>query len=192
MTFLPIIGRELRVAARRRGTHWVRPLVALIAMLVGAAIFVINAGAPQQKLGQFIFQGISILCMVYCLLSGRISTADCISGEKREGTLGLLFLTDLNGYDVVLGKLVATSLGGFYGLLAVLPVMALPLLFGGVASGEFWRMVIVLLDTFLFSLAIGIFGSTISSDARRAMAANFALALLLMGDCPSARPFSNC
>ena len=45
----------------------------------------------------------------YCLLSGVWFTADCLSEEKREGTLGLLFLTDLKGYDVVLGKLVATS-----------------------------------------------------------------------------------
>ena len=30
------------------------------------------------------------------------NTADSLSAEKREGTLGLLFLTDLRGYDVVL------------------------------------------------------------------------------------------
>ena len=32
MTFLPIVARELRVAARRAGTYWSRLLVALIAM----------------------------------------------------------------------------------------------------------------------------------------------------------------
>ncbi|HQU46125.1 MAG TPA: hypothetical protein PK867_25150, partial [Pirellulales bacterium] len=41
-------------------------------------------------------------------------TADCISSERREGTLGLLFLTDLRGHDVVLGKLVVAGLGAFY------------------------------------------------------------------------------
>ena len=66
--------------------------------------------------------------MIYCLFSGRISTADCLSEEKREGTLGLLFLTDLKGYDVVLGKLAATSVSAFYGLLAALPVLAVPVL----------------------------------------------------------------
>ena len=94
--------------------------------------------------------------MGYCLAYGRRSTADCLSQEKREGTLGLLFLTDLKGHDVVLGKLVATSVRGFYGLLAVFPVLAVPLLLGGTTSGEFWRVVLVLMDTFLFSLAIGI------------------------------------
>ena len=31
-------------------------------------------------------------------------TADCLSEEKREGTLGLLFLTDLRGYDIVVSS----------------------------------------------------------------------------------------
>ena len=44
--------------------------------------------------------------------------------------MGLIFLTDLKGYDVVLGKLAATSLNGFYGLLAVFPLLAFPLLTG--------------------------------------------------------------
>ena len=41
MTFLPIVGRELRVAARRRGTYWNRAVSALAAILVfgGALIF---------------------------------------------------------------------------------------------------------------------------------------------------------
>jgi len=32
-------------------------------------------------------------------------TADTLSGESREGTIGLLFLTDLRSWDVTLGKL---------------------------------------------------------------------------------------
>jgi hypothetical protein len=180
MTFLPIVERELRVAARRRGTHWTRLLVALFAILTAIGIFLGNLGSPAHVAGQSIFVGLAILCFSYCVLSGRIATADCLSEEKREGTLGLLFLTDLKGYDIVLGKLVSTSLGALYGLLAVMPVLALPLLLGGITNGEFWRVVLVLVNTFLFSLAIGIFGSAISRDARRAMAANLVLLLLFM------------
>jgi ABC-type transport system involved in multi-copper enzyme maturation permease subunit len=93
---------------------------------------------------------------LYCLFSGVWSTADCLSEEKREGTLGLLFLTDLKGYDVVFGKLVATSLNGFYALLAVVPILALPLLLGGITGGEFARMALVVVNTLFFSLALGI------------------------------------
>ena len=82
---------------------------------------------------------------------------------------------------MVLGKLAATSITGFYGLLAVLPVLAVPLLVGGVTSAEFWRMVVVLVNTCLFSLAIGIFGSTVCRDRRSAMAVNLLLLLAFAG-----------
>jgi hypothetical protein len=58
-------------------------------------------------------------------------------------------------------------------------VLAVPLLMGGITNGEFWRMVLVLMDTFLLSLAIGVFVSVLSWNARRAMGANFLLLLLI-------------
>src|SRR5262249_40853198 len=118
------------------------------------------------------------LALLYCLAAGRRSTADCLSEEKREGTLGLLFLTSLKGHDVILGKLAATSLNSFFCLLAIFPVLAVPLLMGGITNGEFWRMVLVLVNPFLFSLAVGIFSSTLSQNSRRAMGANFLWFLL--------------
>src|ERR1017187_2503182 len=185
MTFLPIVARELRVAARRRGTYRMRLAMVWGALITGTSIFVATVGATAHQIGQYIFQGLSWLCLLYCLLGGRRWTADCLSEEKREGTLGLLFLTDLKGYDVVLGKLAATSLAGVYGLLAGFPVPAMPLLLGGITNGEFWRTVLVLVNTFLFSLAVGVFGSAISRDYRRAMAANLLLLLLLIAIGPA-------
>ena len=176
MTFLPIVDRELRVAARRRATYWTRLGIALAAIIVGGCIFLTHFEAPETVVGPLIFIGLSILGLLYCLLAGRRSTVDCLSEEKREGTLGLLFLTDLKGHDVVLGKLAATSLNSFYGLLALFPVLAVPLMMGGISNGQFWRMVLVLVNTFLFSLALGILVSARSREARRAVAANlFAL-----------------
>ena len=189
MTFLPIVARELRGASRRRGTYWVRMLVASLALLAGVAIFVVLPGTAGAQSGRVIFQGLSGMVLICCLLSGRALTVDSLSSEKREGTLGLLFLTDLKGYDVVLGKLAATSLNGFYSMLAVLPVLAFSMLLGGVSNGEFWRMVLVLADTFLFSLAAGMFCSAVNQDARRAAAANFGLILFLCGVLPTVNGF---
>jgi hypothetical protein len=186
MTFLPIVARELRAASRRRGTYLVRLAIATLAIFVGATIFLIYLGLPPPAIGQAIFIWLASLAMAYCLASGRLATVDCLSQEKREGTLGLLFLTDLKGYDVVLGKLVATSLGAFYGLIAIMPVMAVPLLLGGSGNAQFWRTALVLLVTFLFSLSVGMLASALSRDARRAAAANFALILLLTIFLPAA------
>ena len=37
-------------------------------------------------------------------------TCGCIADEKKQGTLGLLFLTHLNSADIVLGKFVSRAL----------------------------------------------------------------------------------
>jgi ABC-type transport system involved in multi-copper enzyme maturation permease subunit len=179
MTFLPIVERELRVASRRRGTYGMRMKIAGAATLAAAVCFVVSQIAPAFSFGYNLFWGLSGMCMIYALAAGRLMTADCLSREKREGTLGLLFLTDLKGYDVVLGKLAATSLDGFYGLLAVFPLLAVPLLVGGMTNGELWRMALVLVNTFLFSLAVGLFVSSVSRDEQQAMGANLGLLLLL-------------
>src|SRR5512138_814954 len=100
MTLLPIVERELRVAARRWGAYWVRSAFGLVAILLGAFIYLANEPAPAYSLGANLFGAQVVLCLMYCLFFGIRATADCLSAEKREGTLGLLFLTDLKGYDV--------------------------------------------------------------------------------------------
>jgi ABC-type transport system involved in multi-copper enzyme maturation permease subunit len=181
MIVLPIVERELRVAARRRGTYAVRVLVALAAILIlaGTLWTVTSRGTPSAQHGRFLFRALLVVGFTYCLLAGARATADCLSEEKREGTLGLLFLTDLKGYDVVLGKLAASSLNSIYGLLAILPVQALSLQLGGVTPGELARSALLLLNTLLFSLATGLFVSALSRDERKAMFATvFVLGVL--------------
>ncbi len=113
MIVLPIVERELRLAARARATFWIRLAIGLIAIFLATCIFIITFGMRPEQVGRHVFEGLAGLVFVYCLAYGRRSTADCLSQEKRDGTLGLLFLTDLKGLDVVLGKLAATSLRGF-------------------------------------------------------------------------------
>src|SRR5260221_4615818 len=110
MTFLPIVSRELRVASRRSGTYWLRTLAALAVVIIGTWFFLMMRTEQSQEIAMVLFGILTGSAVLYCLLSGVRSTADCLSEEKREGTLGLLFLTDLRGYDVVFGKLVASSL----------------------------------------------------------------------------------
>ncbi|HEY0454936.1 MAG TPA: hypothetical protein VGE41_01075 [Verrucomicrobiae bacterium] len=176
MTFLPLVERELRIRPRLKRTYFYRTAGACFAIVILSfalitALLVSNPGT----IGKGIFTVLSWMAFIYCLLEGTRTTADCLSEEKRAGTLGLLFLTDLKGYDVVLGKLLGTSLNTFYGLLAVLPPLAIPLLLGGVTAGEFWRLVLVLLSALLFSLSAGLFVSAISFQERRAWLGTVAL-----------------
>lgn len=176
----PIVERELRTATRRRRTHWSRVIVALFACGTAAWLLLqFGARLPPALIGATLFRVLSQLAFYSCLLPGVLLTADCISQEKRDGTLGLLFLTDLKGSDIVFGKLVATSAHAFYGLLAFLPVMAIPLMAGGVTPGEVARMVLVLINTLFFSLASGMLVSAFSRWEKRAMIAT--AVLIFMG-----------
>jgi ABC-type transport system involved in multi-copper enzyme maturation permease subunit len=169
MIFLPIVSRELRVAARRGSTYWLRAGAVSVVVALGFWLVVIMREEPPRQMAMALFYVLSGSAVFYSLLSGVKSTADCLSEEKREGTLGLLFLTDLKGYDVVLGKLVANSLNSFYSVVAVLPLMAIPLLLGGVAPGEFARMALVAVNALFFSLAIGMCVSSICRSGQRSM-----------------------
>src|SRR5216683_2505310 len=170
MTFLPIVERELRVAARRKSTFWTRMAVVLVAVIIAGFAMMTTRFSPfPVNAGHMIFSALSGLAFVYCLLGGILKTTDCLSEEKREGTLGLLFLTDLSGHDVVLGKMAATSLNWAYGLLAAFPILATSLLLGGVTAGEFWRTILALVNLLFVALAAGMFVSSISRHERKAM-----------------------
>ena len=171
MSFLPIVERELRLKSRQGRTYYARCGMVLAFAVVTFGVMVLdwNLGKNPTLIGRDLFWALSGLGFACSLVAGPAITSDCLSEEKREGTLGLLFLTCLRGHDVVAGKLAASSLPIFYSFVAGLPVLSVPFFLGGVSAGEYWRMTLVLLTTLLFSLATGIFVSSISRDSRRAL-----------------------
>lgn len=98
--------------------------------------------------------------------------------------MGLLFLTDLRGGDVVLGKLAATSLRAVYSLLAIFPVMAVSFILGGVAADDFRHTLVAICNALFFSLSMGMLVSAISREAQKAMSATLAGMLIFMFGLP--------
>ena len=132
MIVLPVIARELRVSARHAFTYYLRAL-GVAALVLACLLF----GAQQgfgPALGSKLFGSLhfTLFCAIWVLVP--LLTADCISRERREGTLGLLFLTRLNAQDIVAAKTAAQALRALTLWLAVLPVLAIPFLMGGVSS----------------------------------------------------------
>lgn len=184
MTFLPIVERELRTAARLPVTRRVRWIAAGLALIVWFLFSTFGSNLTTPQRAEAIFGTVSVFSLGFAMLAGVFLTSDCLSEERREGTLGLLFLTDLKGHDVVLGKLASTSLHSIYGLLAVVPIMALPLLMGGVTVGELMRHALVLGVTLFFSLSAGMFVSAVNHDSRAAFVRTLGIVLLLSGVLP--------
>ena len=183
MTFLPIVERELRLASRRRRTYWVRVGAAALAALTALALLSpsFRGLQPPGVGGARFFHDLSLAAFMICLLAGTFVTADCLSTERRDETLPLLFLTRLKGHDVAMGKLIAVALNPFFGLLAVLPILGLPVLIGGVSGGEFWRMTVVLTNALFFSLTAGLFVSAISYSAFKAVMGTLTVLVVLCG-----------
>jgi len=178
MRFLSVADRELRAAARQKATYRIRWVTA--AAFLGLLIWMlwVFGGFRSNVAGSRIFQALSTVTFLYCLVIGAIRTADCISWEKREGTLGLLFLTNLNSAEILAGKLCSSALSAVYGLFAVFPLLALTLMMGGVAFGHFWRTVLALLNAILFSVAAGFAASVVSRRQFPAIAGAIGLSLL--------------
>jgi hypothetical protein len=170
MSFLPIIGRELRVASRRRSTYWSRFQIGVAATVPTA--FLLTGPIPfgsAAKMGEHTFQVLANLALFSVMLSAARSTADCLSSEKRDGTLGFLFLTDLKAVEVITGKLGSSSLAAMYALLGLLPVLTLPILCGGVTVADVLRLALVLLNSLFFALSLAMLISAFSWQERNAV-----------------------
>ena len=174
MTFLPIVGRELRVLASRTRVHWVRAALAGFAVLACLQWVNFKLTAPNAAtIGLETFHMLAWLGFVLALGAAMV-TADCVSHERREGTLGLLFLTTLKSHDVVLGKFAAMGTVAIYALLGFAPVLMVPLMIGGVTGGEVVRVALVLLNILFVSLATGLWVSVYARSQFGAILTAFA------------------
>ena len=173
----PILQRELLSATRKPSLHWIRLAVSAASLLFSAWILLplgINASAES---GQNALRALTGFALAYCLLAGLWTTADSISSERREGTLPLLFLTRLGPLGVLLGKLTSNSINALYGLFALLPMLCIPLMAGGVSATQLWMFSLTLFCTLLLSLSAGLLASTIVTA--ESAAASLALGLVL-------------
>jgi ABC-2 family transporter protein len=172
LTLWPVLERELRVAARRVQTWRLRWLTAAGAMSVLLMLvwFFGRSGVktPNGQVGSVVFHTIAGLVAVWALFLGCQRTADSLGKERRDGTLGLLFLTDLNGWSVAGGKLFAAALDTVFQLVAVVPVLVVPVLLGGVGLGQLLMLLLALGNGLLLSLVSGLLASLLSRDPRQA------------------------
>lgn len=178
MNCLPIIEREMRIWSRRAATYYLRALVA-----GGGMLGILSATGERREQDQSIFMILAcgFLGIAVTQLSGCFLTADCVSSEKRDGTLGLLFLTPLRARDIVIGKLASHSLLVSFSMLALAPVFFIPLLNGGITATEALRVFLGLLVSLFLSLSIGMLVSCLGREAKSTAIGTFVVLVLLNG-----------
>ena len=174
---LPVAYRELITASRKKSTFWLRTAVTAVGFVMCLMLLSANL-SPTGDAGLMSFRLVTGLAFTYALLSGLWLTADCLSVERREGTLPLLYLTRLGRWELLLSKLAGSSLRGFYGLIAIFPVAAVPVMAGGVTAREQWQAPVVLLLTMIFSLSAGLLASAVCREEGKGQALTAALTLV--------------
>src|SRR5437868_610510 len=134
MVFLPLMLRELRVQTRRSKAWWLRLLAGGFTFACWAVPVLLH-GIDVTN-GRMSFFLLSLFPLLFASFAGVFATADMISKERREGTLGLLFLTRVHPMELIASKFISGVWQWVVCLLAILPMFLLPVLIGGVNGQE--------------------------------------------------------
>ncbi len=166
MNVLPVITRELRAQARQPFTFTLR-VFGVGAMLAAASLFALQYSAGPD-LGAVLFRYLHLTLFGAIWILVPFSAADCISRERREGTLGLLFLTPLKPADIVVAKSIAHGLRAGTLLLAILPVLTISFLLGGVSWQQVSVSALTNFSAVCWALAAALVASAITRSSLRA------------------------
>lgn len=159
---LPVLAKELTEQAARRRTYVIRTIYALLLFAVAGLQIVSLVGYitrdPLQVLGQggqlFSFlvglQFIGIYLFMPALVCG------VVTAEKERNSLGLLFLTRLGPWTILIEKLASRLVPMFTFLLLSLPVLAFAYALGGISLRSLWLAVWYLVITVLQVGALGL------------------------------------
>ncbi len=169
-----ILKRELRSRCRRLGTWIWRMGVVLPAYLITLKSLLSSGEGGSETLATIV----TWLLPIFCFGAG-ISVADIIGSERRQGTLGLLFLTPLRPAEILLGKAACQAVQYLLCLLATVPIFALPVLVGGVS----WQEVIAQCANLLVATLLGISAGLLSTILFRHAWGSLGCCMLLLLVC---------
>jgi ABC-type transport system involved in multi-copper enzyme maturation permease subunit len=176
MLLLSLIAREFRETARKKRAHGLRLIFGgAMAVWFGMLVFR-NLFVGAEAVGKAVYEAIIMPLNVGAFLLAPALSAPSIATERAEGTLGLLFLTKLRPFHIVVAKFVARLLELLSFLLFALPFLVLPIVLGGVSKDAVLLDVAGLLIMLIFGSAVGLFASAFCKSTTRA----FLLALALL------------
>ena len=184
LTCLPLIERELRIALRKKRPVRLRLVTA--SLCVGAVGVYLAWGRLLSPLlpGSTTGWGLHrLFCLagVYLVLAAPAMVAGVFAEERREQTLGLLFLSGLSALEIFASKALSAALVAGTRLLALFPLLALPFLIGGVSWDLFIATILILPSLLLLALAITLLASVLTTDEGAAVALAAVVAVVLCG-----------
>ena len=186
----PVLSREIleRFRGRRAalliflwtlGIGLVGYVVYLVGQEVASNFFGMGRLITTGFVGRFLFQGMVLLMVTAVVMVVPGVTALTIVGERERQTLGLLQVTQLTPFQLVIGKL-SSSLSYFLLLVvAVAPIIALPLLFGGMSLGDIFASLGMMLLTATMVGSVSLAISARAKSSRGAVAGSYAFSFVI-------------
>lgn len=178
MTINPVIARELRTRFRGRFAMWALSLWLLVICGFGYLAYIagVALGRDFSQVGNTAFAGRVVFeLLLFLLMTGVLVVVPAVAGlsiavERERATLPLVQVTQLGPWGLVLGKLASSIAWVVLLLVAIAPVVAVPVVMGGVGFGELAKVLVYLLVTVL---AIGSISVWVSSRAKSLRGAIF-------------------
>ncbi len=171
MNLRPVIERELICEARNPANYWLRLIAAAALLFVGGLYALEETASAQPSQGALLFLRMNQVILLTIFVLVPIMTADAIAREKREGTLGLLFLTPLKAREIVISKCLIHGVRSLTLLVATVPMLALPVMMGGVTAAQLFSTVIYDLSALCVALAASVHASVRQIEWFRAVVA---------------------
>jgi ABC-type transport system involved in multi-copper enzyme maturation permease subunit len=181
----PVFNREVATAPRSWRLYFLRAVyVGVLFGLAATAWLIVFGSQPVRTLGDLARFGAAVFALIapvqLAIVTGfaALLTAAAVAQEKDRRTLDLLLMTRMTNSELVLGKLLASTLSVLVLILAGIPFLMLLTLLGGVSFVQVARVVGVSITA---AFAAGSLGSTIGLWREKTFQtlATTALALML-------------
>ncbi len=160
----PILGKELRMASRRR-RHYVVRFLYLMVLVLMISLFWMQVGNyhtsavsylnQMSEIGRVMTLMIEWFQFVLCPIIAGVMLSTAISDEVYHKTLGVLMTTPITSLQVVMGKLLGKLLQMLLLMAMSLPLLAVIRVFGGIP----WMF---LISSFCLTLCLVLLAGSLS------------------------------
>jgi len=187
---LPLLVKELTEQAARKRTYGVRFVYAGSLFVVACVLFYgnVSSGGTASVLGQGRPMFVQLVTLqfwgIYLLLPATV--CGVISSEKERDSLGLLMLTTLSPWQIIVQKLFGRLIPMFSFLFISFPLMAIAFSHGGVTASHLWSGILLLVLTCLQVGSFSIMCSAFFRTTQESFVASYLCFLSLWSMLPMA------
>lgn len=177
----PLLSRELLTAARQPKHYLMRAgyvfLIFVLLYTAGQVVFgwqQVRFAGDIARFGHFVFNVAAILQLTLVSAFSLLTATSSVAQEKDRRTLVILLMTDLSGFELVVGKMFASLVNVLTIIVVSLPVFGLLTRLGGVTISQ-----VVWLELLCISTALLVAGwSTLVAYWREKTFQSLAIATL--------------